>query len=788
MTLNELESFYKTLLQNITSEDNSISRTSLLSYVLPGLNLSRLTDSEEVSYSYFKLDGENAEIDAYLINETGERLQLFLSNLVLPDTENIQIARKDYYESLFAKAKNFFTKAVKKFLSDIQVGDPASVIIRSIESAHFQNQIDVVEIFLISNTISIETRGAVSAKNFSFTDDEISLNFTIDKVKRSKKIKIKYQLIDLNKIYNFEITEGNPEPIVIDFNPGLSAIKAADDVGLFSSYLAVIPASMLLSLYHDFSSRLLERNVRSFLQFKGVNQKLKETLVREPDKFIAYNNGLTITATSAQIEKLNGVSVIRSLTDFQIVNGGQTTASIYFSNKEGVDVSRVHVTAKINVVQSDNPEILDELISKISQYSNSQNKVSSVDLNSRSGHLVKIKKLSESITDPSGEKWFFERIRGDFNTLVRINPSQKSQIEKTYPKRKRLSKEQLAKYYVAWGTTPFLVRKGGEKVFRDFMDFIQLDHNEKPINPENMGRAFYEDLIAKTIMFKEFEQLYGSGPNAIGQIRSSVVPYALSLLYQLTSNKKINLFDLAAIWMAQQLPEDLREFSKKLLEKVHDWCKMYSKSDDVGEYAKKEELWKSICNSPEFQELSAQDATKAIVRKYSISESEFKKRHLIVQDFDFSLISENCRIFANGTDFYTTLRIRFFNQITENERRKLEELTQKLQVKHNLSLQLVNFEVSLLRKLQNLDPEWFLHCVESDSTLLNTIGEIINIYNRNTNRIKEAFEAERLLQIKKGTSEAVANAYRNIGILLSKGEQPMISDIIKISRPKAITP
>jgi len=781
MTLNELESFFRTLFQNITSEDYSVSRTSLLDYVLPALNLSRLTDSDEITQSYFKRETENAEIDGYLFNESEERLQLFLSNLVLPDSEFVHVARKEYYDSLFAKVKNFFIKSVKKYLSDVQAGDPAATLIKAIESASVQEKIDVVEIFLVTNTISIEKRGAISAKNFFFSDDELNISYIVGNVRKTKKITIKYQLIDLNKIYNFEITEGNAEPIVINFDPPISAIKAADDEGVFESYLAVIPAPLLVSLYHNFSLRLLERNVRSFLQFKGVNQKIKETLKEEPDKFIAYNNGLTITATAAEIEQRDGISVIKTLKDFQIVNGGQTTASIYFSNKEGIPVSRVNITAKINVVQSGDPAILDNLISKISEYSNSQSKVTSVDLNSRSAHLIQIKKLSESITDPSGAKWFFERVRGDFNTLLRINPRQKTHIEKTYPKSKRLSKEQLAKYYVAWGVTPYLVRKGGEKVFRDFMAFIQFDRNEKPQGSEYMGRPFYEDLIAKAILFKEFEQLYGTGQNAIGQIRSSVVPYTLSLLYLLTTEKKSNRFDLGAIWSAQRLPDDLKEFSRDMLAKVHEWCKQYSKSDDVGEYAKKEELWKSISGSSEFSEFRSTASSKAILQKYLLSEADYKKRYQAVKLFDFTLITENCRIFSNGIDFYSKLRIRFFDQLSNNEMRKLDDLSQKLQVKHNLPKELVEFEIEMLKKLQTMDPDWFLTDIKTSGNLLEVLNGIVNIYSKNTSRIKEAFEAEQTKASKKGVYDSISNAYKNIGLQLFHGDQPMIADIIKIA-------
>lgn len=783
MTINELNSYYNSLIENITTEEDTINREGLLQYVLPSLNAARFTDSEEIDFSYYKLESENVEIDGYLINDTRERLQVFLSNLLLPGSENLYVSRKDYYDALFTKTRNFVNKAIKGYLKGVQAGDPAAVLIKFLESSSTLYQIDVVEIFLVTNSISIEPRGnQQSLKNFVFSDDNISVKYNDGEKSVSKSIKIKYQLIDLNKIYNFEISEGNSEPIIITFDPPLPAIKAADDEKVFESYLAVIPAPLLVDFYTNYSSRLLERNVRSFLQFKGVNKALKTTLETEPTKFIAYNNGLTITCTSSDIITTNGVSIINSLTDFQIVNGGQTTASIFFSHKEGIDVSKVNVTAKINIIKSEDREDLDELISKISEYSNSQSRVSSVDLNSRSIYLVKIKKLSESITDSKGQKWFFERVKGEFNTMIRISSKQKAQIEKNYPKPKRLSKEQLAKYFVAWGESPFLVRKGGEKVFRDFMKFIQLDVTEKPIDPENLGRSFYEDLIAKTIVFKELEKLYGAGPNAIGQIRSSVVPYTISILYILSKVKKSNLFDLGRIWLEQELPADLKEFCHDLLKEVHEWCKKYSKSDDVGEYAKKEELWKDILNSKELDTLKKDSKTKDLIDKYIISDSEFKKRYQLTKTFDFTDLTENARIHGNGNIYYTKLKLAFDSDLTVNEKGKFEQISQKIQVKHNIPKDLIEFEKDKIKKLQELNPDWFITDFgESKSNLLEAVNFVSVVYNKNNQRIKEAFEAESVKALKKGQAQLISNALKHAGISIVNDEDPLIADLYKIA-------
>lgn len=783
MTINELNSYYNSLIENITNDNNTIDRMGLLNYVLPSLNMARLIDSEEISFSFYQLEKENVEIDGYLFNDTQERLQIFLSNLLLPGNENLYVSRKEYYDLLFAKTRNFVNKSIKGYLKGVQAGDPASVLIKFLESPTAIAQIDVIEIFIITNSVSIESRGnQQSLKNFVFSDDELPIKYSDGKNLISRKLKIKYQLIDLNKIYNFEMSEGNSEPIIINFSPPLPAIKAADDEKVFESYLAVIPAKLLYSFYSDYSSRLLERNVRSFLQFKGVNKALKETLEREPEKFIAYNNGLTITCTSSSIDTINGVSMINSLTDFQIVNGGQTTASIYFSGRDGVDISNVNVIAKINIIKSENREDLDDLISKISEYSNSQSRVSAVDLNSRSVYLVKIKNLSESITDPKGQKWFFERVRGEFNTMVRIASKQKSQIEKNYPKSKRLSKEQLAKYYVAWGLSPFLVRKGGEKVFRDFMRLIKLDASDKPIDPENLGRAFYEDLIAKAIIFKELEKLYGSGPNSIGQIRSSVVPYTMSILYRLSQVKKSNRFDLGKIWLEQELPEDIKAFCYNLLIRVHELCKRYSKSDDVGEYAKREELWNAILNSKEYELFEKDLITKDIVGKYILNDGDFKKRYQSSKIFDFTNLTESARIHGNGNVYYTRLKLEFDSNLTMNEKVKFEQISQKIQVKHNLTKELIEFEKEKLRKLQELNPDWFLtDRGQTERNLLEAVNFVMVIYNKNNQRVKEAFEAESLKALKKGFDQQISNALKNTGVLIEGNKEPLMKDIYKIA-------
>ena len=147
---------------------------------------------------------------------------------------------------------------------------------------------------------------------------------------------------------------------------------------------------------------------------------MRNTIRTSPEKFIAYNNGLTITGSAGEFVTKGDKLFVHSITDFQIVNGGQTTAGIYFSSKDGLDVSKINLMAKINIAKDVSDEELNELISNISRFSNTQSKVSKVDLKTSNNELKTIKTLSRSVVAPNQNKWYFDLARGEFATLVKL--------------------------------------------------------------------------------------------------------------------------------------------------------------------------------------------------------------------------------------------------------------------------------------------------------------------------------------------------------------------------------
>ena len=194
----------------------------------------------------------------------------------------------------------------------------------------------------------------------------------------------------------------------------------------YSVYLAILNGEILASLYDEFRDRLLEKNVRSFLQVKGnVNKGIRDTLRVEPDMFLAYNNGISVTAESVKIVRdENGKPSIKSIRDMQIVNGGQTTASIFNARndrKNSIDLSKVYVQMKLSVIQS--AEMMDEIVPRISTFANTQNKVQIADFSANDPFHRRIEELSRTIWAPTQgglkpRNWFYERARGQYADML----------------------------------------------------------------------------------------------------------------------------------------------------------------------------------------------------------------------------------------------------------------------------------------------------------------------------------------------------------------------------------
>jgi len=241
-------------------------------------------------------------------------------------------------------------------------------------------------------------------------------------------------------------------------------------------YLAIMPGSLLARIYGQHRQALLEKNVHTFLQFKTkVNKEIRATIKEKSDYFLAYNNGISTTAESVDVTTENGISYITRLENWQIVNGGQTTASIFATSQEkDIDLSRVFVQMKISVIKSS--DRMEDIVSDISRYANSQTAIKDSDFSSNNPYHIAIENFSRSEWIPTRtggkatSKWFYERTRGQYldEQSKRLTITEQKKFKVEYPKENRFTKGDLAKYEMSWLQYPYFVSKGAENNFKEF--------------------------------------------------------------------------------------------------------------------------------------------------------------------------------------------------------------------------------------------------------------------------------------------------------------------------------
>jgi hypothetical protein len=359
--------------------------------------------------------------------------------------------------------------------------------------------------------------------------------------------------------------------------------------------------------------------------------------------FMAFNNGIAATAEEVTITDLpnNQGKAIAQVKDFQIVNGGQTTASVYHTwKKDKVDISNVFVPVKLTIVK--NRENFSEIVGRIAEYANTQNKVSASDLSSNKENHVIIEKLSRTIWAPpiSGEttqtRWFFERSRGQYkNERIRfgITPSKRKQFDKQNPRSQMFTKESLAKFINSYEEVyngkklvigPHIVVRGSQK---NYAQFLNYNFSFKPDN------IWFEDAIAKAILFSSAEKVYGVKPNAIGDMRYITVPYSLAWLGFKLDYK----LDLYKIWKQQSLSDTLKTKLHEVMSKIEDYIKTKAPGSLYGEWAKKEECWNAIKNESfeiDLESLKSDLENKLSEKRKKLTEDEVESQ-LIQAEVDF---------------------------------------------------------------------------------------------------------------------------------------------------------
>lgn len=583
----ELKKFYQSLIQDLKSTQVSEEEGGILEQIFTQTAVDLLADAGEtenarVAHDEKALGTKNQhKINAYSISDNYETIDLFIT--IFKGGEETERVSKDEIETAAKRITNFFRKGVyKDYVNEIEESAPI------FDFAHTLSNAPELKENLVRVNAVILTDGFYPG---DFPESQNISGFPIF-----------YRVIDVNYLYN--ITEKSHIPIAIDFAKEgfeVPCIISPSENEEYQSYLAIIPGQALATIYERYGSRLLEQNVRSFLQFTGkINKGIRNTILKEQHMFLAFNNGLAATAEKIELEKsADGKGlVIANVQDFQIVNGGQTTASIYHTlKKDKADISGIFVQLKLSVVKNKNN--FSEIVSRISEYANTQNKVSVSDLSSNRPYHIELEKLSRNIFAPhtTGQtnqtKWFYERARGQYkNARMKegFTKAKQKAFDLKNPKNQMFTKEELAKYMNAYQEMldgkkiligPHYVVRGNQK---NYVQFINYNLVKKP------DSIYFEDIVSKEIIFRTAEKIYGVKPNAIGDLRYITVPYSISLLTHETKGK----LDLYKIWKNQTVSEQLKTLLYDLMVQVEEAIKKSAEKNHgalYGEWAKKEECW-----------------------------------------------------------------------------------------------------------------------------------------------------------------------------------------------------
>ncbi|WP_292364369.1 MULTISPECIES: AIPR family protein [unclassified Methanoculleus] len=573
MSDTDLEQFAENFHQDIIVGSRDVDAGVFSEEQFTDLMLGYLADAGEIDdREICSHQARGIKVNGYAFFNDNEGLDLFVSHYT-GECPPVRVAKGDLQQQL-KRLRTFFERAVQREYANLEESSPAFDLADRIYQ--LRDRLTLVRLFVLTDGIA----------SIDAIEDEDCGSYRISS-----------HVWDIQRLHRLVSSESRPEPIEIDltreFGKPLLCLPMPEENPVYTTYLCIIPADVLADLYGMFGPRLLERNVRAYLQMRGnVNKGIRETILNNPHMFLAYNNGISATAEEVElVDTDSGMPGIRRIRDFQIVNGGQTTASIYHTRtKDKKDISGVYVQVKLTVLK--NPDDVDYIVPKISECANSQNKINAADFTSNDPFHVAIQKLSRQIWAPAKRgsqretHWYYERARGQYqdDKARKITPKQRRVFGEQNPTGQRFTKTDLAKFEQSWDQLPHIVSLGAEKNYRDFI----IRYRERgEFVPD---AEYFRLLIAQGILFRRTDKIVLG--LKYGGYKANIVTYTVALLSKLTSQR----IDLERIWKEQGLSPALEDTIVALSRIVQAHITTPPGGKNITEWCKKEECWESLLN------------------------------------------------------------------------------------------------------------------------------------------------------------------------------------------------
>lgn len=523
-----------------------------------------------------KVGNAKLRITGYALSSDETALDLFVTHYFGSDDLQ-ELGDSDAAATASEGVRFLFRAATGNLDTKIDPTHPVRDLVATIRSRW--SSLDRLRVFVI-------TDGKTKTKRFS------------NKEVHEKMVAI--EAMDMERL--FRHTDGKPrDELALSFVQSigrpLPCVHVPDPDADYEYALTAIPGQTIRDLYLRFGARLLEANVRTFLGAKKtVNKGIVETLRTEPEHFLAFNNGLVLVCDEAAFERADdgnlGISFLKGL---QIVNGGQTTSSIYFASRDDktIDLSHVMVPAKIIILKGSHDEARERLISNVSRYANSQNAVKMSDLSANRPFHVQLEKLANETWCPDGAtRWFYERAAGAYNVMMLREgntPAKRRKLQEMIPPKRKLTKNDIAKYHEAWRGKPNQVALKGEKNFGAFMKALDEDPS---IVPDPLDASWFRKMIAKALMYNSVQQMINAkaAKSTFTQAWSDIATYVLSVV----ADRLGDTLDLEQIWVRQGISGGLRDLLWDWALVVNAEFNRIAPGQQFSEVAKRADTWAKV--------------------------------------------------------------------------------------------------------------------------------------------------------------------------------------------------
>lgn len=612
-------------------------------------SLGELNDPIPMSVEIRGRRGRIMAFDAYAYDDADGSLILIVSDFI-NERENQSTLTNSRIEELYKHMINFLDEVVNGNIAEYcddsdDALELAKEFKKKIGKGMLTTEISRFKFFILTNAVLSKQVKNITRDNFLERPTELNV-WTLERF---------FQTYTSN---SSEIIEFDTSEFDCD---GIQYLKAnLGDATDYDAYMGIVPGKFLANIYLKYGSKLLQGNIRAFLSVRGkVNKGIRDTIINYPNSFFTYNNGIAVVARSVEFSS-DGTKIVH-FKDPQIINGGQTTASlanaiIKKEDKNGME--NLYVPMKLTVLNVEDDmseeqvEQYNSITKRISQCANSQNSVSDADFFSNHPFHVLMETLSRKVLAPpvNGNPyqtiWFYERSRGKWEQeQMKLTQAQRKKFCEIHPKNQVIKKEKLAKCLNSVYMNPNQVCQSSAINFSKFATIIEKMYDEQK---DTINDAFFKKCVCSVIIFDGLDYLIGKASwYPKGGNKAQITPYTIAKLFSILP-KGMDI-DWRTLWNKQTLYPEMAEELLRLAYVTHKFLLEVANGGIVRTISRTQAVWakfqevKFELSNTFMSSLISKEETKSI-------EAAAKREHKFNSNVDASV-----EIFKLGAQYWNNV-------------------------------------------------------------------------------------------------------------------------------------